>query len=160
MANTPKISVKVVDKIAEDLLLGMSVEYACASAGVSYEASWLWEKEFKDKELAWLDDDATIPDNPDRDWLLRYWMMKKSNALADLQRDLLAEMRAHTVENGDIKAWTRIGWLLERKFPKEFGRVWQKVESKENEASVNESDDQESKELGKRLGFADGDKKE
>ncbi len=149
-----KLSVALIDEFAKNLLLGLSVNDAATLAGFNMQVDDLWQKEFADKGLDMLPPDAKIPKKPTREWLLRYFMRERDRARARVKADLLGNIREAQAN------WQASAWLLERKFPKEFGRVWQKPEADDIENSASEADDREAKELGKRLGFAAGEDEE
>ena len=139
-----KLTKERIDILANALRGGAIIKYACVSAGICEKTYHNWQNEFSDKELDPLDPEESLGKNPDRDELLRYFVLETSMALNNYSSGLLDKI--HKADS-----WQSAAWILERRFPEEFGRrtASHPVEADEKVQTAAETTEQSQSETGK-----------
>ena len=139
-----KLTKERIDILANALRDGAIIKYACVSAGICEKTYHNWQNEFSDKELDPLDPEEVLGKNPDRDGLLRYFVRETSMALNNYSSGLLEKI--HKADS-----WQAAAWILERRFPEEFGRrvAAQPVETEEDVQTESETTEHSQSVTGK-----------
>ena len=110
-----KLTKERIDILAAALRKGVIIKHACVGAGICEKTYHNWQNEASDNELDPLDPEEALGKNPNRDDVLRYFVRETSRALNDYSSELLEK-----IHNAD--SWQAAAWILERRFPEEFGR--------------------------------------
>ena len=110
-----KLSKARIDTVANALRKGAIIKQACACAGISDTTYHNWYKEFKDNNLEPLDPDESLSAIPERGELLSYFVRETTTALNNYASKLLDKIH-------EANSWQAAAWILERRFPEEFGR--------------------------------------
>ena len=110
-----KLTKERIDILAAALRKGVIIKHACIGAGICEKTYHNWQNEASDNELDPLDPEESLGKNPNRDDVLRYFVRETSRALNDYSSELLEK-----IHNAD--SWQAAAWILERRFPEEFGR--------------------------------------
>ena len=110
-----KLTKERIDILAAALRKGVIIKHACIGAGICEKTYHNWQNEASDNELDPLDPEEALGKNPNRDDVLRYFVRETSRALNDYSSGLLEK-----IHNAD--SWQAAAWILERRFPEEFGR--------------------------------------
>ena len=111
----PTLTEQVIDAMAHNLALGMGTDQAARLSGIAPSTFYKWQKEGRD-EL----ERREAGERPQRKLDLYVDLVERTEtARAACQARLLSAV-INQLEGGDYKAAT---WLLERKWPAEFGRV-------------------------------------
>ena len=139
-----KLTKERIDILAKALRKGTIIKHACIGAGICEKTYHNWQNEASDKELDPLDPEEALGKNPNRDDVLRYFVRETSKALNDYSSELLEK-----IHNAD--SWQAASWILERRFPEEFGRraAAQRVDTKEDAQTETETTEQTQSETGK-----------
>ena len=139
-----KLTKERIDILAAALRKGVIIKHACIGAGICEKTYHNWQNEASDKELDPLDPEEALGKNPNRDDVLRYFVRETSRALNDYSSELLEK-----IHNAD--SWQAAAWILERRFPEEFGRrsAAQRVDTKEDAQTETETTEQTQSETGK-----------
>ena len=139
-----KLTKERIDILAKALRKGTIIKHACIGAGICEKTYHNWQNEASDKELDPLDPEEALGKNPNRDDVLRYFVRETSKALNDYSSELLEK-----IHNAD--SWQAAAWILERRFPEEFGRrsAAQRVDTKEDAQTETETTEQTQSETGK-----------
>lgn len=113
MARNPKLTKELVDEILTYKENGLSDEDVCSMVGICKQTFYKWLKE-ADTGM-----DVDHPERPASNLVLK----------RDL-RDGLEKARAafkayhiQTITKAAKKSWQAAAWMLERMYPKEFGRI-------------------------------------
>ena len=127
-----KLTKERIDILAAALRKGVIIKHACIGAGICEKTYHNWQNEASDKELDPLDPEEALGKNPNRDDVLRYFVRETSRALNDYSSELLEK-----IHNAD--SWQAAAWILERRFPEEFGRraAGQTVHTEEDAQTEN-----------------------
>jgi len=122
-----KYSPETVKTICDHILIGLSQKDAALMAGISESVFYLWKSQAE----------AGDPEKLE-------FLESLKKAEAQLKASSLMEITKQGKEN---KSWQAIAWILERKFPKEFGR-WDRtsLEIVDN-ATLSETDEYTKEEL-------------
>ena len=99
MANKEIISVEIITKVCNAVKLGMSIGRAATYAGISRQSYYDWRKLGKEK--------------PDSMYGLFLENIRKAESEAEIK--LLIDIQKD-------EAWQSKAWILERRFPNEWGR--------------------------------------
>lgn len=110
-----KLTQSRIDILAKALRSGAIIKFACVAAGICEKTYYNWQNAFSEEELEPLDLDETLGKNPSREDLLRYFVRETSMALNDYSSGLLDKIH-------QASDWQAAAWILERRFPDEFGR--------------------------------------
>ena len=139
-----KLTKKRIDAVAEALRKGVIIKHACIGAGICEKTYHNWQNEASDNELDPLDPEESLGKNPNRDDVLRYFVRETSRALNDYSSGLLEK-----IHNAD--SWQAAAWILERRFPEEFGRraAAQQGDTEEDAQTETETTEQTQSETGK-----------
>ena len=139
-----KLTKERIDLVADALRKGAIIKQACACAGISDTSYHNWYKEFKENGLEPLDPDETLGANPNRDELLSYFVRETTTALSGYASKLLEKIH-------EANSWQAAAWILERRFPEEFGRraAAQPVKTDEDVQTEPETTEQSQSETGK-----------
>ena len=139
-----KLTKKRIDAVAEALRKGAIIKQACACAGISDTTYHNWYMEFKENRLEPLDPEESLGASPSRGELLSYFVRETTTALSGYASGLLEK-----IHNAD--SWQAAAWILERRFPEEFGRrsAAQRVDTKEDAQTETETTEQTQSETGK-----------
>ena len=139
-----KLTKERIDILAAALRKGVIIKHACIGAGICEKTYHNWQNEASDNELDPLDPEEALGKNPNRDDVLRYFVRETSKALNDYSSELLEK-----IHNAD--SWQAAAWILERRFPEEFGRrsAAQRVDTKEDAQTETETTEQTQSETGK-----------
>lgn len=97
----PKLTRELVDRAVELKGHGLSNKDICTACGISEAAFYRWQEQGGKSELQ------------------RELIERLKRAEADYKDALLAGI----LERGKEKEWQALAWLLERRFPAEFGRL-------------------------------------
>lgn len=97
----PKLTRELVERAVELKGHGLSNQDICISCGISETAFYRWQEQGGKSELQ------------------RALVEGLKRAEADYKDALLAGI----LERGKEKEWQALAWLLERRFPAEFGRL-------------------------------------
>ena len=104
-----------IDAVAEALRKGAIIKQACACAGISDTTYHNWYMEFKENRLEPLDPEESLGASPSRGELLSYFVRETTTALSGYASGLLEKIH-------QANSWQAAAWILERRFPEEFGR--------------------------------------
>ena len=104
---TRKLDKDLITKLSEFVRTGLSNKDAAMACGIAESSFYAWMKKGREDHEA---DEISI------EWML-YWALER--AKADLQNDLLASINVAAMK-GD---WRAAAWLLERRFPEDFGKT-------------------------------------
>jgi len=139
-----KLTQSRIDILAKALRGGAIIRWACVSTGICEKTYFNWQNAFSDGELEPLDPDETLGKNPSREDLLRYFVRETSMALNSYSSGLLEKIH-------QADSWQAAAWILERRFPEEFGRrATSQAPDAENEVhSESETSEQTQSETGK-----------
>ena len=139
-----KLTKKRIDALAEALRKGVIIKHACVGAGICEKTYHNWQNEASDNELDPLDPEESLGKNPNRDDVLRYFVRETSRALNDYSSELLEK-----IHNAD--SWQAAAWILERRFPEEFGRraAMQHADVEDEVHTESETTEQTQSETGK-----------
>ena len=139
-----KLTKERIDILAAALRKGVIIKHACIGAGICEKTYHNWQNEASDNELDPLDPEEALGKNPNRDDVLRYFVRETSRALNDYSSGLLEK-----IHNAD--SWQAAAWILERRFPEEFGRraAAQTVHTEEDIQTESETTEQTQSETGK-----------
>lgn len=139
-----KLTKDRIDILAKALRGGAIIRWACVSAGICEKTYYNWQNEFSDEKLEPFDHDETLDKNPSREDLLRYLVRETSMALNDYSSGLLEKIH-------QADSWQAAAWILERRFPEEFGRRTsdQAVETEQETQTEPETTEQTQSETGK-----------
>ena len=139
-----KLKKSRIDILAKALRGGAIIKFACVSAGICEKTYYNWQNEFSDEELEPLDLDETLGKNPSREDLLRYFVRETSMALNDYSSGLLEKIH-------QSDSWQAAAWILERRFPEEFGRrgASRQGESEDDVQTESETTEYSESETGK-----------
>ena len=123
---------------------GVIIKHACIGAGICEKTYHNWQNEASDNELDPLDPEESLGKNPNRDDVLRYFVRETSRALNDYSSELLEK-----IHNAD--SWQAAAWILERRFPEEFGRraAAQHADTEDDVQTESETTEQTQSETGK-----------
>ena len=110
-----KLSKARIDTVADVLRKGAIIKQACACAGISDTSYHNWYKDFKDNGLEPLDPEESLGANPERAELLSYFVRETTTALNTYASKLLDKIH-------EADSWQAAAWILERRFPADFGR--------------------------------------
>ena len=139
-----KLTKERIDILAKALRNGTIIRHACVSAGICEKTYHNWQNEASDKALDPLDPEEALGKNPNRDDVLRYFVRETSKALNDYSSELLEK-----IHNAD--SWQAAAWILERRFPEEFGRraAMQHADVEDEVHTESETTEQTQSETGK-----------
>ena len=139
-----KLTKDRIDLVADALRKGAIIKHACAHAGISDTSYHNWYKEFKENGLEPLDPDESLGANPNREELLSYFVRETTTALSGYASKLLDKIH-------EANSWQAAAWILERRFPEEFGRraAVQPVETDEDVQTESETTEHTQSETGK-----------
>jgi len=104
---TRKLDKELIAKLSGLVRSGLSNKDAAKACTLSESSFYAWMKKGREDHEA---DEISI------EWML-YWALER--AKADLQNDLLASINVAAMK-GD---WRAAAWLLERRFPEDFGKT-------------------------------------
>lgn len=110
-----KLTKERINLVADALRKGAIIKQACACAGISDTSYHNWYKEFKENRLEPLDPDESLGANPNREELLSYFVRETTTALNGYASRLLEKIH-------EASSWQSAAWILERRFPEDFGR--------------------------------------
>ena len=110
-----KLTKARIDAVAEALRKGAIIKQACACAGISDTTYHNWYMEFKENRLEPLDPEESLDASPSRGELLSYFVRETTTALSGYASGLLEKIH-------QANSWQAAAWILERRFPEEFGR--------------------------------------
>ena len=113
MARGSKISKELVNEILTYKENGLSDKDICDMVGISQQAFYLWLKE------AETGINGTNPDRPVSNYALKLELfegLKKARAA-------FKAYHIQTITKAARKSWQAAAWMLERMYPKEFGRI-------------------------------------
>ena len=110
-----KLAKDRIDLVADALRKGAIIKQACICAGISDTSYHNWYKEFKENRLEPLDPDESLGATPNREKLLSYFVRETTTALSGYASKLLDKIH-------EANSWQAAAWILERRFPEEFGR--------------------------------------
>lgn len=113
MARSPKLTKELIDEILTYKENGLSDADVCDMVGVSQQAFYSWLKE-AETGVNYKD-----PEKPISNYAL------KVELLEGLKRAKAAFKAYHiqTITKAAKKSWQAAAWMLERMYPKEFGRI-------------------------------------
>ena len=139
-----KLTKARIDLVADALRKGAIIKQACACAGISDTSYHNWYKEFKENRLEPLDPDESLGTNPNREELLSYFVRETTTALSGYASKLLDKIH-------EANSWQAAAWILERRFPEEFGRraAAPPVETDEDVQTESETTQHSQSETGK-----------
>ncbi len=139
-----KLTKERIDILAAALRKGTIIKHACIGAGICEKTYHNWQNEASDNELDPLDPEESLGASPIRGELLSYFVRETSRALNDYSSELLEK-----IHNAD--SWQAAAWILERRFPEEFGRraAAQTVHTEEDAQTETETTEQTQSETGK-----------
>lgn len=115
-----KLSKKITNIIAEALRKGASIETAYSSGNISRRSYFGWRSQGKSILDKICEDDDIDLDDVDltkKERMLVYFFWETEKALAEYA-DTLIEV-VHEATPSD---WRAAAWILEKRFPEEFGR--------------------------------------
>ncbi len=138
-----KLTKERIDSLAKALRGGAIIRWACVSSGICEKTYFNWQNEFSDGKLEPFDPDETLDENPSREDLLRYFVRETAMALNDYSSGLLEKIH-------QADSWQAAAWILERRFPEEFGRraATQQSESADEVHTESETTEQTEAETG------------
>ena len=110
-----KLTKARIDAVADALRKGAIIKQACACAGISDTTYHNWYMEFKENRLEPLDPEESLDASPSRAELLSYFVRETTTALSGYTSGLLEKIH-------QANSWQAAAWILERRFPEEFGR--------------------------------------
>ena len=139
-----KLTKKRIDALAEALRKGVIIKHACIGAGICEKTYHNWQNEASDNELEPLDPEESLGASPIRGELLSYFVRETTTALSGYTSGLLEKIH-------QANSWQAAAWILERRFPEEFGRraAGQTVYTEEDAQTETETTEQTQSETGK-----------
>ncbi len=116
-----KLDREAANAIVGILQLGLTIEDACAAAGISERAFHMWIKRGERCER------ARQPRPEDEPFMQFMQAVKKARALGKVAH--IKTIQAASIGDGKTPGdWKASAWVLERMYPKEFGRRYIKIE--------------------------------
>jgi len=109
------INEKLIDELTGYLAEGLYIEHACSLVGIHDSTFHSWMRRARQEQA---DRNAGLDPTPDNDIFLHLLAsVEKAHAIA--AREHLGNIRAAANDG----TWQASAWILERKFPKMWGRV-------------------------------------
>lgn len=123
-----KLKKVYIDLFCRAVAKGIPEERACKHATFSNTSFRNWMNEIEEKNIEPMGKDEVLGSRSGREKLLSYFAREYNSALLSFE-----EVHVANIEKHAVKVWVASAWLLERRFPHEWG----KLERKEIEVSAS-----------------------
>lgn len=111
---------ELIDRFFEDLKNGLTVELASAKNGICYSTFYNWQRTAKNLREAIENNNAVEITEESELYLEFLQAIERGRALFAERNMLLIQVAAQ-------KSWQAAAWSLERRFPREYGRLYNEV---------------------------------
>ena len=110
-----KLTEEVTEKIANAIRDGCAIRVACILGGIAEKTYYNWHKKGKEI-LQKQDEDIELKMSTNEQAYLKFYIAVEM-AHAEFSMELCDKLREKKCEQ-----WQKVCWMLERRYPKEFGR--------------------------------------
>lgn len=122
----------VQERFIQAISRGATYNLAAGYAGITYKTYREW---IKRAESMFSLSEEDIDEHPDKVYYNFHCLVKRTESLAALKW-------LEKIDDASLSHWQAAAWKLERRYPKEYGRVFMDKEKKADDNSVEKAKDE------------------